>query len=313
MKAVWLAIVCTIGFASLAPAYQSTQSKPSPPPAGQPETTDPLLLQPPQTPADIDARVQLARERLEALQPTTQPTTASTDEASSQLLEARIALHKQWEAYLGQLRRIASLRESVATLSSEQRIQELTREIAELEEKAAELGRQPPPIGATEAEVAEITARHREADGQLTALSELETRRSALLATGFKDQRKDVEARRQELRRAREDFQAHIDAAPATAPAQQEQSDLLRRRRDVEIAQVELSLPALAVEAEQTALVYKQDEGRLEALRKYVAALQQRRTAGRGARSDGAGDHRAGTWAHDGAGQVRPAGAAALL
>lgn len=265
----WLLVLAAPGLWAQAPA-----SAPA-----TPGVVDPLLLQVPRTGDEIAARERLARERLEWLAPTTQPTTMPTDEVGTALLEARTTLFGDWQAYLEQLQRLSGLLEQQRTLAGESRIAELTDHVAELERKTAELTAAAPPLGATAEDIDQITARYRERDTQLLALSDLQTRRAAQLATGFRQQREGFQAELQRQRQARSELQATVDAATTTTPADVERYDLRRRRLDVQLAALELRLHALAVEEEQTKLLQRQDERHVAALRDYVVALRQRMTA----------------------------------
>ena len=271
MKAALLAIGWIAVFPSQLLAFQATQTQSSPSVSGQVTGADPLLLLPPKTPEDVNAREQLARAHLEALRPTTQPATQPTEEAAIQLLAARSALFQDWETYLALLRRNVALRESIATLSSEEHIQALTRQLDELKQKIEAISEQPPPLKPTEEEVAEATATYGELEGRLTALSELQGRRAAQLATGFKEQRDRWETELKELRTARQQEQA----LPETAVGAEELRQVELRQLDVRIARIELSLQVLSLEKEQTEVAHTQDERRLESLRQYLAAYRE--------------------------------------
>ena len=272
MRRIPQAAARTAWLACLLLPFHPAGAQTSAPSAGLATTTDPLLLQPGTTPEELEARRELARRHLAKLGPTTQPTTGPADDASVKLLEAHVALFQEWQAYLGQLQRIADLQQALATLSTEQHTEQLSRRIKDLRAKAELLTNKPKPLTASEAEVADATVRYNEENARLNALSELQTRRSTLLATGFKDQREALEV---ELKRLRDDREGVPPAlATTTAPAGREQLDLERRRLDVQVARVELALEALALDKKQTELAHTQDGGLLEALGQYVTALQ---------------------------------------
>lgn len=275
--------------ASLAFSFQPDAPPPDAAATGQAMGVDPLLLQPPKTREDIEARVKLAQQRLEALRPTTQPatqpTTAPADEPQARISQARAALYQGWQAYLAQLERLASLQENLASLSSEQHVRELTGKIQQLQETTAEVKRQPPPPVTSDEQLAGVTAQYQELDGQLLSLNELQTRRAAQLATGFRQQREKLEGELTSLRQRRQELLATIDAPTTTAPFERETHDLERKLLDVQVAQTEVMLAALAVEKEQTEVAARQDTQYLESLRAHAAALRQRLVALTEARS----------------------------
>ncbi len=246
--------------------------------------TDPLLLQPPKSPEDDAARIQLARERLEALRPTTQPTTqpATTQPAEdpeARLIEARNALYKEWEQYLAQIQRISALREGTRSLQGEAHLQELTRNIEELKRKTEDLRRSRVPRSPTDERLAELNSEYESNDGKRTTLSDLQSRRAALLASGFKQQVDALEADLKNLRQARQQLQSGAGPAPVpTAPGQELQS-LERRRLNVQIAREEAAIVGISLESAQTEIARKQDEQYLEALQAYVTVVRERRNA----------------------------------
>ena len=234
-----------------------------------------LLKQVPTSAQEIDARLQLAQEQLDTLRPTTQPTSAPADEAGQELLAARRALCEEWEAYASQLQQIAALQQKAVTLASEEHIRELTQQIEELRRLTGRW-RQPPPADASAADIAESGDQLKKLEGRHAALSELQARRATQLATGFKQQRDNLEAELKQLRQARQESQQAADAAPSTVPGRQELALLRSRRGDVQIARYELALQALTLTVGQTELMQKQDERLLEALGTGVTALQAR-------------------------------------
>lgn len=283
------------GFGALAQTPLPIPTPPLPPVTTQPaatattgaaqELTYPLLLQPPRTPEETEERRKLARERLEALAPTTQSTTQPEDELTQRLFDARRELYQEWTAYLAQLQRMTALRESLKALSSEQRVQELSQQIDALKNAAQELQAQPAPDSATEAQVTQVEALLKEYQGRAEALSQEQTRRSNQLATGFKQQREALQAELARLRQRRQELLTQVGGAPTTAPAAQELQDLQRRIVDVQIARQEVTLTLLALEVEETELRYKQDQRLTEALAQYNNMLQERMRALQAARS----------------------------
>ena len=280
MRAILLSCGLLAGLGAFALAAQAPPTGATAPSAA---VVDPLLLQPPKTREEIDARLALATTRLEELRPSTQPATQPTDEAAAAQLAAQTALFQEWERYAAELRRFASLQESISNLSSDQHLQGLTAQLETLEQKTRAITRGPVPLRPSEAEVAEITTRYKELEAESAAFSALQARRAGQLTTGFKERRAALEAELKQFRQA----QQAATTSPTTAPAASADRDLPRRLLDVQIARTELNVAALALEADQTQLLQKQDERQLEALRQYVAVFQQRMNAFTEARSRG--------------------------
>jgi hypothetical protein len=263
---------------------QDTTTAPAVPAA---ETIHPLLLKPPTTEEEIAARRELARTRIETLRSATQPAAPPDDEGAAEALQATATLLAEWENYATQLQRLAELQAGSAALSSEQRINELAEQIQAIERQRGEVAARPLPLRPTEADVAEITALQKELEGRLSALSEEQARRAAQLATGFAERGEALTEQLRALRQTRQEQRGEV-AAPAVAPPSATARDLRRRTLDVQIARLELTQQALALEQSQTALLHKQDERKLEAQRQYADVLQRRGAALAAARSRGA-------------------------
>ncbi|MFH1745568.1 MAG: mechanosensitive ion channel domain-containing protein [Planctomycetota bacterium] len=279
MKAFWPAVRWTIGLSLLLSIVAPTWPQTSTASSGQPPETNPLLLKIPETRQDLAACQQLAQEQLARLHPTTQATTAPSDETLAALFQARTNLYAEWEAYLTQIQRLTSLQESLATLSSEAHIAELTRQVEEFRRQVTALASQSTPVATVEAEITEFTAVHKEYDGRLATLSEQQTRRATQLASGFRQRRETLEAERATAQQARRDYRQRMTAATTSAPSQHELLDIGYQRHDVTVARLELALKVLELETNQAKLASTQDEQLVEALGGYVNALQQRLTA----------------------------------
>ena len=241
----------------------------------------PQLAGVPETAEELSARQDLARERLDALRPTTQPATQPADEAAAALQAERLGLYQDWEAYLGRLQQIDKLRTSLAALSGEKHIQALTAEIGRQERESRDLGGRPVPVTATEEQVARARAEVQTLEAQVAALAEAQSRRAAQLAGGFDQQGARIEEELRKLRERRQALQTEVDArAPTTtAPARPEPLDLQRRRLEVQVATGELTLETVALERRLAGLQSKQDEQLLAALREGLDARTRRLAA----------------------------------
>lgn len=279
MRFLLLFVVFLAAAATSAEGFQPSDTQPAVTQADS--GVDALLLQAPKSREDDAARIRLATERLETLRPTTQPTTQPTsqpaDDPAARLVEARNALYREWEQYLAQIQRIAALRDAAKTLQSEDHLRELTSSIEDLKRKTDAVRQSPPPTGSPDEHLAQLTAEHQEADAKRATLSDLQSRRAALLATGFKQQVDALEADLKNLRQARQQAPSAAIPAPVPTAPDQELQSLERRRLHVQIAREEAAIVAISLESAQTEIARKQDEQYLEALQGYVTVVRERR------------------------------------
>ncbi len=266
--------------ALVTPPADQAATRPATTPATLPAfTEDGGVTVPPEPPAtleELQARLELARQQMEALGPYAQPATQpAADEALARLNETRSGLYRAWEAYATQLQRLATLREVVPALSDEARIQEVAAKIEELERLKGEIEALPPPIRASDEQVAEVTARYDEARAELAAAMDRQSARATQLATGFRQQRDSLNAELEQARAERQNLES-VQPATASAPADLERIELERDRLGVKIARLNVALRVLDLEQQQAEVLTKQATPRIEARRQYVITLGRR-------------------------------------
>lgn len=249
-------------------------------PTTQPEAL-PLLRQVPQSVEDIDTRLELARTRMEALAPATQPATQPTDPAEIAALDTDLARYKAWETYAGRLRHAATTLTRLAEIRDEQQIQAITDEIAELQREAKSLRQLPVPIEVTDEDVTPLQTQLQELQTRINIITDDQAQRAALIATGFDEQRQRLDGELKTLRQQYDDLLKRRDAdgVPTTAPAEPTESRSERLLLDVRIATAELMLQTVAWERQLTELIAAREERRLAALRTKLEALQKHLTA----------------------------------
>ena len=128
--------------------------------------------------------------------------------------KVRVRLYQQWEAYLQELDRLVAFQEQTAAAKQEDHLRELVRRVEELRQRTVELRRESDAEEDSHLEVEQVAAWHQEYTAQLTSLSTRQAERSALLGTGFKQRRDELEARLQALHPTTSEPQ------PAPAPAE---------------------------------------------------------------------------------------------
>ena len=267
--------LCSLGLAGRAqdpPADTPAVAKPNttaPPTEVTAWTTDPLLRQVPETPDELAARLELAKNRIDVLTPLAQPADPpATDPAAIKLREARSALLAEWQAYQTQLQALQAVRERLATRSGEAFLKELTHRIEDWRQREANLRSR---TGLTE-----LNDEYRQADAQLDALSEQQTQRAQQLATGLKQQREAATAEQATVNTTRQQLPPAPAQPAATEPADWSLEVLQRRLLDVQAARLDLTLRTLTHQRELTELESKQTQQELEPLQAYVTALQKR-------------------------------------
>ena len=269
-----LITLCVCCVAELAPA-QVEPPVPTPA-AGAPSADVPLTLQVPKTPAEVEACRAQARARMDALAPSLPAEEAALTEAAQgepdSPLKLRVRIYRQWEAYMQELDRLVTFQEQTAAARQEEHLRELGRRVEELRQRAADLRRESVAEDDAPGRVEEVAAWQKEYAAQLADLSARQAERTALLSTGFKQRRDELEARLQALQ------PTPTETPPAAEPATSasELAELRLRLKRVTRGRVELALHVLALERELTDLRAKQDEQYLEPLRGYVTALQER-------------------------------------
>jgi hypothetical protein len=252
-----------------------------------PRELEALLRQVPKNRAEIDARSAIATARMEDLLPATQELEQPLDESAARERSLRAELHRAWEAYAAALKRLAMLQERGASITSEAYVQKVAEELAAIEQENVRLRSQSIPDWPTEEQVASVRARDEEVESRIAALSDTQGRRTAQLAGGFARQREQLD---DELKKLRQQRRGAGEAPPEgeEPPPEAGQppfSPPEQRRIAVQVATIEIQLHALQLDEQQTALLAKQEERTLAALRTLSDVLTRRLTTLNQARS----------------------------
>lgn len=229
----------------------------------------------------------MTQQRLDALRPTTQPSSDTTDERQLAIRAIKEGLYQDWDAYRSRLERLGQLRGSIAKLTSESYIKAIAEQQTIIRQETQAIEKLPEPLMATEEEVAEAQKQVQTVEIQVKALADAQGRRATQLAEGFQKTRTRLETELKQLQLQRQELSHRLDdkGPTTTAPADNERAGLEESRLEVQTAGHELSLQVLALEQQQAGLQSKQDEQMLAALREKLDAMSRRLAALKEARS----------------------------
>jgi len=241
----------------------------------------------PATEEELAARLALTQQQLDALRPTTQPSSDTTDERQLAIRAIKEGLYQDWDAYRSQLERLRQLRGSIAKLTSELYIKSIAEQQTIVRQETQAIEKLPEPLMAAEGEVAETQKQVQTVEIQVKALADAQGRRATQLAEGFQKTRTRLEAELKQLQLQRQELSHRLDdkGPTTTAPADNERTVLEEGRLEVQTASHELSLQVLALEQQRAELQSKQDEQMLTALREKLDAMSRRLAALKEARS----------------------------
>ncbi|MFH1417065.1 MAG: mechanosensitive ion channel domain-containing protein [Planctomycetota bacterium] len=269
------AVVLVLAASSVVLGFQPASSRPALPARRGSLEVQGERLDVPRTPANVAACLRVVEDRLAALAPTTQPASAPAGSNGEGPPETHVQLYRVWQQVSADLHNIGGLLDSLDLLSSERHTRSLAEKIERVRRQTAELRSAPRPITAVESEVAETRQRHVEANGEFEKLSQARTRRAALLAGGFDEQRAKLSAELGELSGRQAELEARISGT-TTAPSDREQLVLLAEKSTAELYRHQLLLRALELAREQAELESTQESGYLSALKEYVETLGER-------------------------------------
>ena len=271
----WLLLFAWVPLLEVGPAaaQESVTSTPgavAPAPQG-PEVP---LRPPPRTAEQIQARVELGRNRIGALTRLLSFSASGEDEASVALRQAGQNLLSAWQGYVQLLQRAQQLEASCESRSSQAHLDSLSQEVAQIEQETQAIRNAPVPTQVTEQDVQDAQDAVRAHETEIGTLVESQSRRSGRINEGIAEQQDQLDSELRELARQREQLDA-----PAPAPDEVGRAALLplhRERLDVEMASVEFALHTLPLERQEAELLYRQDGARLAALRTKLDVLRKR-------------------------------------
>jgi len=184
------------------------------------------------------------------------------------------------------LNRFKALKASLASLASAEHLASVTEQLAELQSETDELSKSAVPAKITADQIRELEEKAETLKVRVNTLSDTQTRRSQMLATGFQKQQEKLEPELRQLQAEKEELKKQTDAGLTTAdPGEQKRLHLKHERVDVQTGAAQLALEMLPMEQQENELLSKQDERLLEASRKKLEALNRRLTKLRGAQS----------------------------
>ncbi|UCF32574.1 MAG: hypothetical protein JSV78_09590, partial [Phycisphaerales bacterium] len=236
-----------------------------------------LLRQVPEKPEELAPRMELARQRIAALQPAAEP----ADEAAGAEPTEVQALYEAWSAYLAELQRAEAVHAELANLTDEQQIAAAAAEIERIDKEAQEIRRRSVPITVRDADLQAVENERKELETRLGVLRERRAGRAASPDEALTARRKPLLERRRELQSQLEQARQAPAEAPTTetpAPAVSPQ----RERLKVEIATVQLALHTLSQEGQRDELRSGREQRLQTALQSKMDALDQHLVALRG-------------------------------
>ena len=235
-----------------------------------------VLRQLPRSDKEVDERLDLAAKRMADLQAMiAEPLPEPADEATVALRSLRETVRGAWETYAARLDRFKQLKASLAMVTSAEFIASATDRVARTKREAEALENLPTPIHVLPDDIAELEAQLAALQAEVNTLSEAQTRRSQILATGFQQQQEQFDADRRRLRGEGDELLKQADAATDGTSAQQRRW-LEQERIDVQAASIDLALEMLPAQRQEAELLSKQDERLLEASRKKMDVVTRR-------------------------------------
>jgi len=265
------------------------QTEPAPASRASPERpyAATQLRQAPRSDQDIEDRLTIAQARMAELQQllvVAPPET--TDETATALRSLRESAYQAWEAYVHRLERLKVLKANLGTLTSPEHLSAATEKLTELKRDTDALAQSVTPAAITSEQIQAVEEQIEMLQVHADTLSDAQTRRSQVLATGLQERQEQLGAELSRLRAQREELKKQADAVLVTAsPREQEGLYLQREKVDVQAAAVELALEVLPVERQEAELLDRQDARLLDASRKKLEALNRRLAVLRGAQS----------------------------
>jgi len=259
-------------------AGAQTEPKPMSGASLVPPYSETLLRQLPRSDKDVEDRIALAQTRMEELQQLLAPTPPeAADEAATVVRSLEESAYRAWEAYANRLNRFKPLSVSVANLTSPEHLAAASEQLGQLQRDTDELDKAVTPAAIRDEQIRQVAAQVDTLQVHVSTLSDTQTRRLQMLATGFQEQQEQLEAELGQLRTEKEGLKRRTDATLAAAgPTEQQRLLLEHERVNVQTSAVELALATLPMERQEAELLSKQDERLLEASRKKLHALNRR-------------------------------------